>query len=153
MNNFSNILIAEDDNEDYLFLEEALKRLNPEFNIKKAANGLQVMGYLKSFETPDIIFLDLNMPIRNGIATLQLIKAVEEFSHIPIVIYSTSHYFKAIDEAYKNDAHYYIVKPTEMEVLINHLLIVFNLLTNDVSRPGKTDFVVGIKTALEGASR
>jgi CheY-like chemotaxis protein len=152
MNTFKNILIAEDDKEDYDFLVEALQSINPEFSIKKAVNGLQVMGYLKSLEVPDIIFLDLNMPIRNGIATLQLIKAVDDFKNIPIVIYSTSRYFKAIDEAYKNEAHYYIVKPTEMPVLINHLLNVFNLLTADTARPGKADFVIGIKTGQEGVA-
>ncbi len=145
MKTFRNIVIAEDDQDDFCFLSDALHEINSEFIIRQATNGLQVMGYLKAAEVPDIIFLDLNMPIRNGIATLQLIKAIPGFRNIPIVIYTTSTYNKAIDDAYNNEAHYFIVKPVSQIVLYNQLLYVFNLLLNNKKRPAKEHFVIDLK--------
>ena len=145
MKSFKNILIAEDDIDDYQFLAEALEQISSEFTIKKATNGLQVMGYFNSSERPDIVFLDLNMPIKNGIATLQLIKAIPEFRDIPVIIYSTSNYHKAIDEAFKNEAHYYMVKPDAIGVIVEQLLYVFNRLLTNAGRPAKQDFVVAVK--------
>jgi CheY-like chemotaxis protein len=148
MKSFKNILIAEDDDDDYQFLAEALEQINSGFTVKKATNGLQVMGYLNSLERPDIVFLDLNMPIKNGIATLQLIKAIPEFSAIPVVIYSTSNHHKAIDEAYKNEAHFYMVKPDAIPVIVEQLLFVFNRLLTDESRPLKQDFVISVRNQV-----
>ncbi len=142
MINFKNILIAEDDKEDYLFLEEGLKEVFPDFTIRRADNGLQLMGYLKSFEKPDIIFLDLNMPVTNGMESLQLIRAIPEFQHIPIIMYSTSHNMKEMEKAYAHGAHYYIVKPTKMKTLVNVLLTLFSRLTESVERPSEPTFVL-----------
>ena len=143
MEKFKNLLIAEDDKEDYLLLVEALEQIYSGFSIRRAVNGLELMGYLKSFEKPEVIFLDLNMPVRNGIQSLKLIKAIPEFRNIPVIIYSTSNYRRDINEAFSNEAHYYIVKPTSLTALINALLDVFNRLVENGERPSKSNFVLG----------
>ncbi|MCW3113820.1 MAG: hypothetical protein JWR18_2216, partial [Segetibacter sp.] len=93
----TNILLAEDDVDDYNFFVEAFEKISSSYSFARAKNGLECITYLKSQENPAIIFLDLNIPIKNGLECLKFIKDNEAFSHIPVVIYSTSHYIKHID--------------------------------------------------------
>jgi CheY-like chemotaxis protein len=64
---------------------------------------------------PDILFLDINMPVKNGIECLQLIRKESKYDKIPILIYSTSVNKVDIDKAYQNGANYFIVKPNAID--------------------------------------
>lgn len=149
MNNFSNILLAEDDSADYLFFKEALEKISGSYKVTHAKNGLECMRFLKNEIKPDLIFLDLNMPGYNGLDCLKFIKANENLIDIPVIIYSTSHYIKHIDNCYKNEAHFYIVKPACSDLLSNILKQVFSSLHESVERPVKENFVVGAWAASE----
>jgi CheY-like chemotaxis protein len=146
---FQNILVADDDKEDYQFLLEGLLRISPEFFVRRAANGLEFLGYLKSFEKPDVIFLDLNMPVRNGIESLKAMKAIPEFQHIPVIVYSTSNFVRDINASYQYGAHYFIEKPTSIGSVVNVLTEVFNRLLANPEKPSKQDFVVPEKALAE----
>lgn len=147
---YKRILIAEDDIDDYMFLTEAIARVFPMYTVARANNGLECLNLLKSTELlPDIIFLDLNMPYKNGLESLCAIKSNDALEHIPVVIYSTSHYIKDIDAAYKNGAHYYIVKPALADLLTDVLEKVLNGLNTSVVQPSKENFVVLINATLE----
>ena len=83
------ILIADDDQEDLLLIEEALTGLGR--NAKYVFNGIEVLEYLEQCTSlPSLIVLDLNMPKLNGTETLQSLKKDPRFQHIPVLIYSTS---------------------------------------------------------------
>jgi len=144
MNKFTNILLAEDDNDDYLFFAETLQTISPFYNVIRVKNGLDCITYLKNQPKPDLIFLDLNMPLKNGIECLKFIKDTENLAFIPVIIYSTSHYIKDIDCAFKNDAHYYIVKPSDQHQLHEVLCILFERLSQDKEKAVKGKFVVRI---------
>jgi CheY-like chemotaxis protein len=149
MNKFENVLIAEDDKDDYLFLVEGLQKISLTYNVARAANGLECITYLKAGNKPDLIFLDLNMPIKNGLDCLKFIKDRDDLKHIPVIIYSTSHYIKDIDCAFKNDAHYYIVKPACADMLVDILQLLINKLDETLERPGKENFVLRITASTE----
>ena len=149
MNQFRNILIAEDDTDDYLFFIEALEKISPPCKATRAKNGLECITLLKTTEKPDVIFLDLNMPIKNGLDCVKFIKDKEELKSIPVIIYSTSHYIKDIDACFKNNAHYYIIKPVAHEMLVEVLHIVLTRLRNSLERPDIQNFVVRIATSVE----
>jgi CheY-like chemotaxis protein len=138
----TNILLAEDDVDDYNFFVEAFEKISSSYSFARAKNGLECITYLKSQENPAIIFLDLNIPIKNGLECLKFIKDNEAFSHIPVVIYSTSHYIKHIDAAFKNGAHYYIVKPSNADILVEILNTVITRLDASLAPPLKENFVV-----------
>jgi CheY-like chemotaxis protein len=147
---YNRILLAEDDSDDYIFLAEALNKISSSHELIRAANGIECLSLLKkAVELPDLIFLDLNMPIKNGLECLCAIKDNEAFDDIPVIIYSTSHYIKDIDAAYKNDAHYYIVKPADADMLVDVLQVVFNKLSLTLEKPSKETFVIRIGAALE----
>lgn len=149
MNRFSNILLAEDDAADFLFFAEALEKISDSYKITHAKNGLECMKYLKGSNKADLIFLDLNMPGYSGLECLKFIKANAHLIDIPVIIYSTSHYMKHIDACYKNNAHFYIVKPASGDLLIKILEPLINRLQESPERPGKESFVVRVHTYLK----
>ena len=147
--NRTNILLAEDDVDDYNFFIEAFEKVFSSYNVARAKNGLECMSYLRTQEKPGIVFLDLNIPLTNGLECLKFIKNNENLADIPVIIYSTSHYIKHIDAAFKNGAHYYIVKPSNADELVDILITVGNRLDESLEKPGKANFVVRKTVTLE----
>lgn len=107
-----NIFLADDDSDDVFLFREALKEVTGSVNIHIAENGDALLKMLANRPVePDIIFLDLNMPIKNGFQSLQEIRANDDYSNIPIAILSTTSDEKAITVAFKSGANAYITKP------------------------------------------
>lgn len=105
------ILLAEDDDDDSFLFKEALQEIDADHNIEVAEDGDILFSMLSNMPPPDLIFLDLNMPKKDGIATLKEIRNKQELSSVPIVIFSTSSDIQHITSAYKNGANLYICKP------------------------------------------
>jgi CheY-like chemotaxis protein len=149
MEKFRHILLAEDDSDDYLFFKEALEKISPDFVLQRTKDGLETIKLLKeSTVKPDVVFLDLNMPYKNGNECLRFIKESADLSDIPVVIYSTSNYIKDIDCSFKNGAKSFIVKPECGNRMFEILNRVFCILSDRGSRPTKNNFVVGIGSSI-----
>ena len=114
-----NILLADDDHDDCLLFNEALEELHLNASLSFAHDGEQLMKLLtkKSEDQFDVLFLDLNMPRKNGFACLEEIKKNDKLKSIPVVIFSTSYDPRAADLLYKNGAQYYICKPHDFSDL------------------------------------
>jgi len=105
------IMIAEDDDEDVVLFKDVLTDLAVDVNLEVAANGVELMKMLEDAEVlPELIFLDLNMPLKNGMLCLQEIKATQRWNDIKIIILSTSSHQDQIKAAYDKGADFYIVK-------------------------------------------
>ena len=109
------ILLADDDGEDRLIIQDALQFLGVENIIWNAENGVHALEILeKNYEdsyTPCLIILDLNMPKLNGTKTLNKLKSDERFKNIPVIIYSTSINPHEKEKCLLLGAHSYITKP------------------------------------------
>ncbi|MHA4811904.1 response regulator [Flavitalea flava] len=108
------ILLADDDEDDCLLFEDALREICPENrNLRTAGDGRQLMQLLQDKDpvSPNVIFLDLNMPVKNGFECLDEIKQNEKLKDIPVVIFSTSQQSETISTVYKKGANLYIRKP------------------------------------------
>lgn len=90
------ILYADDDLDDREFFAEILFKIDPEIKLVVATDGIQTLGLLKD-ETPDFIFLDINMPKLNGHETLIQIRRNPKLDNTKVVMYSTSISEAAID--------------------------------------------------------
>lgn len=112
------ILIADDDKDDFYILQEAAQKICENLKISYAANWLEVWRFVIK-TLPDVLFLDLNMPVKNGLECLQLLRDDRKYDGIAIIIYSTSTSRNDIDRAYKNGASYFIVKPDAIEDVAN----------------------------------
>jgi CheY-like chemotaxis protein len=137
------ILIAEDDKDDVALLTEALQIIFPDSNIVGVPDGIAAIRYIKTSSPPDLVFLDLNMPLKNGLSCLRDIYNLELLTGTPIIIYSTSHNIKDIDEAYKHNAAFYIIKPASFKHLCEIIRAAIGLLQNpSFERVEKQNFVL-----------
>ena len=114
-----NILLADDDENDRMIFQEAFEEIKIKTSIHTVNNGIQLMEYLKTKNTnlPDILFLDLNMPRKNGLECLREIRNDKKLNDISIAIYSTSASEKDIEETFRLGANVYINKPTDFAIL------------------------------------
>jgi CheY-like chemotaxis protein len=113
------ILLADDDEADRLIFKEVLEELDIKPVVYMVNNGLELLAYLtkKNAHLPHLIFLDLNMPRKNGLQCLKEIRGNEKLKAIYIAIYSTSATEKDIEETYCNGANVYITKPNNFNLL------------------------------------
>ena len=108
------ILLADDDLDDCLLFKEALEELGLSYQLTNVHNGEQLMKCLKECEVlPDILFLDLNMPRKNGFQCLSEIKESELLRSLPVIIVSTSYEQRIINLLYDNGSMYYLRKPND----------------------------------------
>ena len=113
------IVLADDDESDRLLFREAFGELKAKTRIHTVNNGTQLMEYLVKnvADLPDLVFLDLNMPRKNGLECLKEIKSNKKYQDISIAIYSTSASKTDIDETFSNGANVYIKKPSDFGIL------------------------------------
>lgn len=113
------IVLADDDESDQFLFKEAFDDLKIKTIVNIVNNGTQLMNYLNQEDTilPGLIFLDLNMPRKNGLQCLKEIRSSKKLKNISIAIYSTSDYEKDIDDAFNNGANVYIKKPDDFTTL------------------------------------
>jgi CheY-like chemotaxis protein len=143
------ILLADDDKDDRFFFEKALKTLPMPIRLSTAEDGKKLMEYLSkhSRKLPDVLFLDLNMPRKNGAECLSEIKDNPKLKHLPVIIYSTSLHEDVANVLYEKGAHYYIRK-TDLYELEKILFRVISLLTEkNFDRPSRTEFIVNMVDA------
>jgi len=113
-----NIFLADDDNDDCLFFRDALEELAAETQLTIANNGAELMSLLnKTAQLPHAIFLDLNMPRKNGFECLKEIRETPRLKDIPVIIFSTSANMDSINKTYTLGANYYVRKPRTFDML------------------------------------
>ncbi|KKL69560.1 hypothetical protein LCGC14_2113730 [marine sediment metagenome] len=130
-------LLIEDDQDHADLITEVLKEDNAtdiktEVILKK--DGQEAMDYFQNGSIdcdgddtvqPEIslVILDLNLPKINGMEVLKFIKKNSKYCSIPVIILSTSPDQKTIDEAYKNGANGYFVKPSTYDDFVEKIKI------------------------------
>lgn len=123
------ILLAEDDEDDRLFFKEALQEIKVKTIINFVNDGSQLMNYLNKADIlmPNMVFLDLNMPVKSGMECLIEIRRNNRLKDLAIVIYSTSASDEDIEEAFVKGANIYIKKPNDFSLLKSSLARVISL--------------------------
>lgn len=116
---FIYITLADDDEDDRLFFTDAFSELKINTKVNTFNDGVELMDYLNNPESvlPNVLFLDLNMPRKNGVECLLEIKQNDRFNDIAIAIYSTSSSDEHIEETFVNGANIYIKKPNDFNTL------------------------------------
>ncbi|WCL48807.1 response regulator [Leptospira sp. GIMC2001] len=115
------ILLIEDNEGDILLTTEAFEEAKIANQITVIRNGKEAIDYLfkkGKFEnaiSPDLILLDVNLPLKSGHEILDEIKKDERTRQIPVIMLTTSSSKKDIDLAYQKSANCYITKPVEVD--------------------------------------
>ena len=141
------VFLADDDADDRFLFEEALMEIRNDVKITAVNNGEQLMSELdkKSSESPYLIFLDLNMPLKNGIECLDEIKSNTNLKDIPVVIFSTSSQKETINQVYVKGANSYMCKPDNFQKLKILLGKIFSLNPTSLKRrPNRDNFIITV---------
>ncbi|MEO7263422.1 MAG: response regulator [Ferruginibacter sp.] len=109
-----NIYLADDDSDDRDIFRDALAESVSGINLELAINGKNLISLLESSNPkPDIIFLDLNMPLKNGFECLEEIRKNKELKSLPIVIYSTTSNPEQVKKTLIYGANLFWQKPSD----------------------------------------
>jgi two-component system, response regulator len=118
------ILLIEDNPSDIKLTLKALQKYNLANKVTVLKDGAEAIDFLfaegaytdrKNMVMPKVIFLDLKLPLVDGIDVLRRIKSEEMTKKIPVVVLTSSKESKDIDECYKLGVNSYIVKPLDFE--------------------------------------
>jgi CheY-like chemotaxis protein len=124
------ILVAEDDADDVFLLRRALTRAGIQAQLQIVADGEQAMSYLRGehdyddrqrFPFPSLTLLDIKMPRMTGLEVLRAIRDDPSLKRLPVIIFSSSHQPRDIDQAFDLHANSYLVKTGDLGFL-EHLL-------------------------------
>ena len=139
------ILLADDDIDDCLLFEEAMRKISSSAVLSVVHDGEELILYLQntSRPLPYVIFLDLNMPRKDGYRSLVEIKNTPRLKDITVIIISTSSDQKIIDQVKAQGALYYFRKPPDFVTLRNMLRVALvNLEECRLSKRVEGDFVI-----------
>ncbi|MBA2612356.1 MAG: response regulator [Bacteroidetes bacterium] len=141
-----NLLLADDDVDDRFFFDKALKVLPISSALITVEDGAELMKYLSknTKQLPDVLFLDLNMPRKNGLECLEEIKSNNLLKHLPVIIYSTSLHEDVADVLYKTGAHFYIRKGGLAELETTLLNVLTMLKEKQFVRPLRNKFILSL---------
>ena len=142
--NITNILLADDDEDDLFMFQEALKEIGAPTSLVTASDGEQLMEALNELNgnLPDVLFLDLNMPRKNGFQCLLEIRQNDKFSALRTIIFSTSYEEEVIESLFRNGADHYIKKPTEFNELKMIIERVLRIVESPLHKPSIERFVL-----------
>lgn len=120
MQNRYKVLVVDDDLDDQFLLGEAFQNGELQCHLQFANDGRQALQILndKDSSLPDLIVLDLNMPVMNGFEVLSRLQASTLFPRIPVVVLTTSSEADYIDKSYDLGARSFIVKPKSFKDLL-----------------------------------
>ena len=128
-------MFVDDDPDDIKIFGDAVKEVDPRINFLSASSGtkaLEILGDLKVL--PDYIFLDVNMPRMNGIQFLETVKNSRKYSHIPVIMYSTTKSAEHEKNAKQLGARYFFTKPVFFDDICS---VIRGVISNSSGRKKK----------------
>lgn len=127
------ILIAEDDNDDFLIMRSAFEEIQVPVGIHRVENGEQVFQYLNGIADinclPDLILLDMHMPKLCGMETLILLKANELYKNIPVIIHTSLINEENKEKCLETGAVAFLQKPAGFGKVLSHVSFFISLCT------------------------
>ncbi|MDQ3108943.1 MAG: response regulator [Bacteroidota bacterium] len=139
-----NILLADDDMDDCNLFNNALEALTKVTHLTTVHDGEQLMNYLceNSENLPHILFLDINMPRKNGFECLEEIKQNEKLKDLPVVMFSTSKLQDIINILFKQGADIYVRKPSSLSELVQVIDHALPIATESIFSNGKLKYIL-----------
>jgi CheY-like chemotaxis protein len=123
-NDPTHVLLAEDDDEDYFVFSLAVQELSFRVILTRAEDG-EILLKMLDDKHPDILFLDLLMPCKDGRQCLKEIRSNRKYDTLPIVVYSSLHDLRSIEFCYREGSNLYALKPGSLTELKNVLEKIF----------------------------
>ncbi len=116
------VWIVEDDLDDQLFVEKALKAISPEITTRRMRDGIELIeSLLRAAALPQLILLDVNMPLMNGLEALAELRRMPAYQHVPVVMLTTADDLKTVNKSIELGASRFLTKPNGHQELIRLL--------------------------------
>lgn len=125
------IILADDDRDDHDFFKTALQEIDPTKNLHIVTDGAQLLTLLEHY-VPDLIFLDLDMPCKNGLECLKEIRNNAILHNLPVVVFSSTSRPANIATAYEMGGNLFFIKPSNYKDLVEAIR---TILSMDWSNP------------------
>jgi chemotaxis family two-component system response regulator Rcp1 len=115
------ILLVEDNDDDVFLTREAFDAASLRVNLHHVDNGEKCLQFLRregvyaDAPAPDLILLDMHMPVMNGHEVLAEIVKDDQLRHLPVVVLTTSYEAADIRKMYDLRCNSYITKPVDFE--------------------------------------
>ncbi|GGH73013.1 CheY-like chemotaxis protein [Filimonas zeae] len=119
------VVLADDDAEDCLIFSDAIKELRIVVDLATVSNGELLMQLLNKY-IPDLLFLDIHMPCKDGKQCIREIRANPALDKLPVIVYSGMGQQDTIAYFFREGANHFLLKPTTMDDLKYALEIIFN---------------------------
>lgn len=139
------IMLVDDDEDDRDNFIEAVNEVDAQVKVSVETDAVNLAKKLSKLadNLPDILFLDLNMPRKNGFECLEEIRNFSNLKSIPVFIYSTSSDPDLIDLTYDKGANLYIQKPQTFRDIKKIMQLILSLKQQDYfPQPPKSKFVL-----------
>ena len=138
---------ADDDMDDAMIFQEVIQEISPQIKVHTVHNGHELCELLTSLQ-PDIIFLDLDMPKKNGLECLIDIRKMKPYTSVPIVVYSSTTRASNIETAYQMGADLFFIKPPVFAELLSSLTAILQLDWSEPSKVKDQYYINGRYTAF-----
>lgn len=138
------IFLAEDDRDDSFLFQEALNKIQYDTRLWVAQDGEVLTAMIAEHPAPDFIFLDLNMPKKDGYSCLREIRAAGKLDQVPVIIMSTSSNEGSIERAFEEGADLYVRKPDNFADLQKIIETCLAKKSEYPDRPSKDSFLLVI---------
>jgi CheY-like chemotaxis protein len=123
------VILVDDDDDEHQFFREIFATLEKPVDFHSLYNGKELINHFSENKViPDLLFMDINMPMINGFAALKHIKSLEQLQLFPVVIYSTSENPEDIKNAYALGADLYCIKIASMRTLSNRIKLILQIV-------------------------
>jgi CheY-like chemotaxis protein len=143
------ILVADDDPDDRMMIEEAFEENRVVNAVDFVEDGEQLMAYLRregdfahlaGRPYPGIILLDLNMPRKDGREALKELKADPDLCRIPVVVLTTSQAEEDIVRTYGLGVSSFVTKPVSFEGLVEAIKVICQYWIQIVALPPECSY-------------
>ena len=139
------ILMAEDDADDRLLIQDALTESKLPVELRIVPDGQELMDYLlrrdkyaaaNASPRPGLVLMDLNMPRKDGREALREIRAHPDLRRLPVIVFTTSKADSDVELLYELGANSFVAKPVAFESLVNVIATMARYWFGIVQLPG-----------------
>ena len=126
------LLLHDNDEDEAYFFQQALRSFSEPIELICTSNFAELEKNLR--KAPDLIFLDINIPEKNGFECLKVIRQSSLLHRTPVIMYSSSSRPKEVQEGYRHGANLFISKPTKIHNVEEALRAVFAIEWNELEK-------------------
>ena len=140
-----NVLLVDDDSEESYLFNEALEHAHLHIRLSHVNDGNDLINYLLTHPAPDLVFMDINMPYKDGFEALTEIRSNPPFKNLPLIIYSTTDNEDSINACYEKGANLFVIKPNDFDEMVQVLKKVCTYDWKNYNKPSRENFVITAK--------